>query len=178
MDIRGDVSSSIIILGDRNRITEGMESLGKTYSPPEPPKPDELPPRGDLPPGSCIPFSPNKVFTGREEDLLKLARSILRSESKGVTITQTAAVATGLGGVGKTQLAVEFCYRYGQFFHGVHWIQADHDIAAEVAACGSVMDLSPWPDELEKQTNLTLQAWKESGPRLVIFDNVADPASV
>jgi len=145
---------------------------------PDTPPIDELPPRGDLPPGSHVPFSPNKVFTGREEDLLKLARSLFRSDSKGVTITQTAAVATGLGGVGKTQLAIEFCYRYGRFFHGVHWIQADHDIATEIAACGSVMDLSPWPDELEKQTNLTLQAWKGAGPRLVIFDNVEDPASV
>jgi len=157
---------------------DALKSLKKSYQPPDPPQFDEIPQRGDLPPGSHVPFSPNRVFTGREEDLLKLARSLFRSDSKGVTITQTAAVATGLGGVGKTQLAIEFCYRYGRFFHGVHWIQADHEITAEIAACGSEMDLSPWPDELEKQTNLTLQAWKESGPRLVIFDNVEDPASV
>lgn len=171
--IGGDVSGSTIIVTH-----DALKSLKKSYQPPDPPQLDELLPRRDLPPGSHVPFSPNKVFTGREEDLLKLARSLLRSDSKGVTITQTAAVATGLGGVGKTQLAVEFCYLYGRFFHGVHWIQADHDIAAEVAACGSVMDLSPWPDELEERANITLQAWKGAGPRLVIFDNVEDPASV
>ncbi|MDF0593815.1 tetratricopeptide repeat protein [Methanotrichaceae archaeon M04Ac] len=161
-----------------NLSREALELLNKSYQPPEPPRLDELPPRGDLPPGSCVPFSPNKVFTGRVEDLLELARSLFRSESKGVTITQTAAFATGLGGVGKTQLAIEFCYLYGRFFHGVHWIQADHDIAAEVAACGQEMSISPWPNELEERTNITLQAWKEAGPRLVIFDNVEDPALV
>lgn len=171
--IGGDVSGSTIIV-----IHKDSESQRETYQPPDAPQLNELPPRGYLPPGSRIPFSPNKVFTGREEDLLELARSLLRSDSKGVTITQTAAVATGLGGVGKTQLAVEFCYRYGRFFYGVHWIQADHEIAAEIAACGQEMDISPWPNELEERTNLTLHAWKEAGPRLLIFDNVDDPASV
>ena len=75
-------------------------------------------------------------------------------------------------------MAVEFCYRYGRFFHGVHWIQADHDIDTEIAVCGSKMDLSPWPDDLSERVSLTLQAWKEVGPRLVIFDNVVDPVSV
>lgn len=175
--IGGDVFSSII--ADTITLTrEALESLRKSYQPPTPPQPDELPLRGDLPPGSHVPFSQNLVFTGREEDLLKLAHSLLHSDSKGVTITQTATVATGLGGVGKTQLAIEFCYRYGRFFHGVHWIQADHDITAEIAACGSEMDLSPWPDEVEERANLTLQAWRDVGPRLVIFDNVDDPTSV
>ena len=42
------------------------------------------------------------------------------------------AAATGIGGIGKSQLAVEFCHRYGRFFQGVHWIQANQDILAEV----------------------------------------------
>ena len=42
-------------------------------------------------------------------------------------------------GYGKTQLAVEFAYRYGQFFAGgVFWLSfADPvGIDAEIAACG------------------------------------------
>jgi len=157
---------------------EDPEPLHKIYQPPELSPPGELPHHGDLPPGSHLPFSRSRTFTGREEYLLKLARDLLRSGTKGATITQAAAVATGLGGVGKTQLAIEFCYRYGRFFYGVYWIQADHDIAAEIAACGSEMNISPWPDELEEQVSLTLKAWSEDGPRLVVFDNVNDPCSV
>jgi hypothetical protein len=52
----------------------------------------------------------NVQFVGREADLQALA-AIVKSGT-------TAAVATGIGGVGKTQLAVEFAHRYGQFFTG------------------------------------------------------------
>ena len=171
--------SNIIIIGDTTftLTPESLKFLQQLfYQPPELPRRDKLPPGGDLPLGSHIPFPPNRVFTGREDDLLKTANSLLFSDSKGVSITQAAAVATGMGGIGKTQMAIEFCYIYGQFFHGVHWIQADynHDIDAEIATCGSEMGLSPWPDKLDERVKLTIQAWKELGPRLVVFDNVED----
>lgn len=72
-----------------------------------------------------------------------------------------------MGGLGKTQLAVELTYRYGRCLHGVHWIAADQNIAAEIAACGAAMNLSPWSDKLPEQLSLTLQAWgtKASAPR-------------
>ncbi len=81
---------------------------------------------------------------------------------------------TGTGGVGKTQLAVEFCYRYGRFFHGVHWLHADQDMLAEIAACGTEMDLQPWPDTLPEQAQATLEAWERGGTRLVVLDDVVD----
>ncbi len=44
-----------------------------------------------------------------------------------------------MGGIGKTQLAVEFAYRYGRYFHGVHWLDARDPglLPAEIAACGA-----------------------------------------
>ena len=38
---------------------------------------------------------------------------------RSIVITQAI---TGMGGIGKTQLAVEFAYRYGHKFKGVHWL--------------------------------------------------------
>ncbi len=87
-----------------------------------------------------------------------------------------ALAATGMGGIGKTQLAVEFCYRYGRFTYGVHWIQANQDIPAEIAACGLSLGLQPWPDDLATQVRVTLQALSADLPRLVVLDNLEDPA--
>jgi tetratricopeptide (TPR) repeat protein len=85
-----------------------------------------------------------------------------------------------MGGVGKTQLAVEFAYRYGRFFHGVHWVNAGSPagLGAEVAACGAAMGLTPWPEKLPEQVARTLEAWRRGGPRLVVLDNLeeVDPA--
>ncbi|HII06517.1 MAG TPA: hypothetical protein HA349_04155, partial [Methanotrichaceae archaeon] len=178
--IGGDASGNIIAIGDVTLPPEALDLLRPRYRPPPPPPPDVLPARNGLPPGKRLDFLANDVFTGREEDLLGLAHVLLHEpNSRGAGINQAATAATGLGGIGKSQLAVEFCYRYGRFFHGVHWIQADQDISAEVAACGASMNLPRWPaDKVPEQVALTLRTWEEGGPRLVVLDNVEDPATV
>ena len=92
----------------------------------------------------------------------------------GAVSVYQAAAATGMGGLGKTQLAVEYCYRYGRFFQGVHWVQADQDMEAGIAACGLKMGLNPWPQETAEQVEHTLAAWQGRGPRLVVLDNLED----
>jgi len=139
---------------------------------------DKLPEPSDfLPPGSRMPFYRNKIFTGRESDLIDLAK-VLSSHfgtPKNAIITQLAAAA-GIGGIGKTQLAVEFCYRYGKFFHGIHWINArDGNLETEIVACGFEMRLPSFPQTTPEQVFATLQAWKTHPLRLIIFDNLEDP---
>ena len=140
-----------------------------SYRPPEPPKPDDLPDRRDLPPGSRLPFSPNAVFTGRQDDMIELSRTLLYAHDK------SGVVVSGMGGLGKSQLAVEFCYRYGRFFRGVHWIQDNLDIRAEIAENGLAMSLPYWPEKLPEQVQVTLAAWQEEGrQRLIVLDNAED----
>jgi tetratricopeptide (TPR) repeat protein len=135
---------------------------------------DALPTPAPLPPGSRMPLARNPLFVGREVDLLRLARA-LRSGGTAA-IGPQAAVATGLGGIGKTQLACEFVHHYGQFFAGgVFWLScAEPDaIAAEVAACGEGL---PMPAgfaslSLNEQVQLVQRAWQEPLPRLLVFDN-------
>ena len=109
---------------------------------------------------------PNSVFTGRQEYLIDLADILLHPEKEGAGLA-----VTGIGGVGKSQLAVEFCYRYGRFFQSVHWIQANLNISAEVAECGLAMGLPGWPDKLPEQVAATIRAWQEGGWRLIVLDN-------
>jgi tetratricopeptide (TPR) repeat protein len=134
---------------------------------------DALPEPAALPPGSLMQIRRNDLFVGRAADLLALARSI---KSGG-----TAAV-TGLGGLGKTQLAAELVHRYGRFFAGgVFWLSfADAaSVPSEVTRCGgpSGMALPDFADlKQPEQIALVLSAWCSALPRLLVFDNCEDPA--
>jgi len=135
----------------------------------------KIPAPGPLPPGSRMPFAVNSLFVGREEDLRTLARQLKAGETSAVGQVEIAAT-TGLGGIGKTQLASEFVHRYGRYFEGgVFWMSfADAaTVPAEVASCGRSLDLHPGYDALplDEQTRLVEKAWTGSIPHLLVFDN-------
>jgi len=180
--IGGDVSGGIVA-GSLNlvlppEILKLLQLPQPVYQPPAFPSPEVLAERGALPPGSRLSFSPNKVFTGRQEDLLELARALLYAQDS--EDMDQGLVVTGMGGLGKTQLAVEFCYRYGRFFQGVHWLNA-MDMQAEIAENGLAMRLAMklpyWPDKLPEQVQATLNAWQDGGQRLIVLDNAENPKS-
>jgi tetratricopeptide (TPR) repeat protein len=133
---------------------------------------DQIPSPAPLPPGSRMPLSVNPLFVGREDDLKALATTLK------VGTTTVIAAATGMGGVGKTQLASEFVHRYGQFFAGgVFWLSfADPDgIDSEIATCGIALDLPgfaalDFPDQVFR----VRQLWQEATPHLLVFDNCED----
>lgn len=128
---------------------------------------------GDLPLGSYIPFPRNAIFTGRVADLEKLTRSLFDGNETGAIINQTI---TGMGGLGKTQLAVEFAYRHGYQFKGVHWLDLREPdaLTSQIALLGSKMRLPNFPPTLPEQAAATLHEWKTNGPRLLILDNFED----
>ena len=112
---------------------------------------------------------------------LPLAHPVGEGEGpgEGVRALITQAI-TGMGGVGKTQLAVEFAYRYGYRFRSVHWLDLRDPalLDEQIAENGARMGLEPWPDKLPDQVARTLQAWRAEGPRLLILDNLEDPGAV
>jgi TIR domain len=62
---------------------------------------------GELPPVWNVPFQPNPFFTGRD---LLLAELQSRLQTPEATVRRV--VLTGLGGVGKTSVAVEYAYQH------------------------------------------------------------------
>ncbi|MCI0395180.1 MAG: hypothetical protein L0322_09615, partial [Chloroflexi bacterium] len=136
---------------------------------------DEAPAPAALPPGSRMLFSANPHFAGRADALQQLARRLKRGQT--AAIGQVAAVS-GLGGVGKTQLAAEFVHRYGRYFAGgVFWLSfaSPETIPTEVAGCGRAMGLPGLEHlALPDQVARVRQEWQQPTPRLLVFDNCED----
>jgi tetratricopeptide (TPR) repeat protein/transcriptional regulator with XRE-family HTH domain len=135
---------------------------------------DALPPRAPLPAGSRMPLAPNPLFVGRGDELLEVATA-LRGGDTTVALSQVVA-STGLGGLGKTQLAVEFVHRYGRFFAvGVFWLSfaSADEIPLQVAACAAPEYESR---SLEERVRLVKDAWQSATPRLLVFDNCEEEA--
>ncbi|HEY0734114.1 MAG TPA: helix-turn-helix transcriptional regulator, partial [Herpetosiphonaceae bacterium] len=166
----------------RPAVTPSAIPLSTTPIPVAPIPLDRVPPPAPLPSGSRMPLSRNPVFVGRESDLCHVAATFQRGEAAAIGQGAIAAV-TGLGGIGKTQLACEFVHRYGQFFPGgVFWLSFADPAAvpAEVTACGGLDGLRLHPEfgnlPLDDQVRLVVAAWESATPRLLVFDNCEDAA--
>jgi tetratricopeptide (TPR) repeat protein len=145
--------------------------------------PEQIAPVSPLPKGSRMPRAPIGNFVGREKELRELARRL--TPGSGSLVGVHAAV-TGLGGVGKSQLAIEYAHRYGRRYPGgVFWLNMEkaEDAVTEVASCGGPqgMDMEGFSDRpVPEQAAFVVHKLWEEGPaaRLLIFDNAEDPELV
>lgn len=112
-----------------------------------------------------LPFSRNEYFTGRTE--------MLECLKQGILDKVPIQTVTGLSGVGKTQLAIEFVYLNYALFDYVWWINAETENTiieafAEVAKCLKMQSRSS--DKYEPIRDVL--TWTNSnGIWLFIFDN-------
>jgi hypothetical protein len=126
----------------------------------------------------------NSNFTGREDLLRQLHE---RLEPGAMTAVLPQALQ-GLGGVGKSQLAVEYAYQHQADFDVIWWIPAELpvQIQSSLAELGQRLELGS-PSEVNVAVGVVLDALKGSargGIRaiphnwLLIFDNAEDPQNV
>lgn len=133
-------------------------------------KPPRFP--GALPPIWNVPHHRNPNFTGREE-LLQNLRTALTSE-QSAALTQAIH---GLGGVGKTQLAVEYAYRFSHEYEAVWWLAAESPatLAADYAALAQPLAL---PEKEAADQNLAITAVRQwlnhHDGWLLVFDNAPE----
>ncbi|TRT97624.1 MAG: tetratricopeptide repeat protein, partial [Microcystis aeruginosa Ma_OC_LR_19540900_S633] len=69
-----------------------------------------------------VPYPRNPYFTGQDGELDDIY-SFFFSSKNSSNVRSLALV--GMGGSGKTQLAIEYAYRYSKQYSAIYWLQAD-----------------------------------------------------
>jgi len=134
--------------------------------------------RPALPVGSYLPFLRNPNFLGRQEELDSIYKAYFESNADRKNDLMRFKIIAGEAGVGKTDLAIEACYRFRHSFDSIHWIQADRDLSTEISVCGEPMSLPDWPQTIPEKASRTLQAWRGDAFQLIILDHVENPCLV
>jgi tetratricopeptide (TPR) repeat protein len=120
-----------------------------------------------------IPFRGTNHFVGRLEQLDTLHQELQRTDRVAIS-----AVA-GMGGIGKTELAVQYARKHLQAYPGgVCWLQVQlGDLEAQIVQYAQVDLGLPVPQmqneqPLDKQITWCWNHWEPVGPVLIVLDNV------
>ena len=128
---------------------------------------------GALPPIWRVAHNRNPNFTGREEELSKLREQLKSGEPAALTQT-----ISGLGGVGKTQMALEYTYRHTGDYSLVWWVRAEEPaaLASDFADLAAPLGL---PQASQPEQQLKVEAVRrrlgEISGWLLVFDNAGGP---
>src|SRR5947209_5503777 len=122
-----------------------------------------------------LPSARNPFFLGREDVLARLRH--LWQPGQTSALNQLQAIS-GLGGVGKTQVALEYAYRYAMDNQSVWWVRADSREALVSGLLSIAHALSlPQRDERDQGAIVAaVKGWlRQHTGWLLILDNADDP---
>jgi tetratricopeptide (TPR) repeat protein len=122
-------------------------------------------------PTVSIPFRPKgDQVIGRTEALQRVRDQL--TSGKQTSIGQTAAFQ-GIGGLGKTQLAVEYAWKFkDEYPNGVIWINADQDIAAQLVELSVKARWVAPESEIQLTIEIATHRLQSYSNCLIVFDNV------
>jgi tetratricopeptide (TPR) repeat protein/transcriptional regulator with XRE-family HTH domain len=123
-----------------------------------------------------VPLKRNSLFTGREQILEALHTRL--GVNQMVALTQPSALH-GLSGVGKTQIALEYAYRYALEYSAIFWIGAEtaESIVSSLLHIAELLQLPERDDEDHRRAVVAVQHWLSTHDQwLLIWDNVEDLA--
>jgi TIR domain/Tetratricopeptide repeat/NB-ARC domain len=121
-------------------------------------------------------------FTGRAEQLDKLDAILMHEKPAAVTQTVGRAAVQGMGGVGKTSLAIEYAHRYRNLYAGVCWCPAETRTGLLSALANLAVTLgaaSADEAKIEKSAKAALGRLAEQRATwLLVYDNVTSPDEI
>jgi tetratricopeptide (TPR) repeat protein/transcriptional regulator with XRE-family HTH domain len=121
-----------------------------------------------------VPLPRNPFFTGREAILEALHTQL--GVERAVALTHASALH-GLGGVGKTQIALEYAYRHALEYTAVFWIAAETEasIISTLLHLAEVLQVPERGEQEQQRVVAAVQRWLTTHRQwLVIWDNVED----
>jgi len=122
--------------------------------------------------------SKNIFFTGREKQIEQL-HGVLKLDG-AMALSQPQAIS-GLGGIGKTQTAIEYAYKYKDEYKAVFWVNADskESIISSFVKIAGLLNLPVKDDKEQELIADSVKHWLGMNSRwLLIFDNADDPKLV
>ncbi len=121
-----------------------------------------------------VPYPRNPYFTGREA-LLEQLHTTFSSKKMGPS-THNQAI-TGLGGVGKTQIALEYAYRHYSKYKAVFWVRADsrETLLADFMNIAHLLNLIESEQQEQIQVVDAIKRWfRDHTDWLLILDSIDD----
>ncbi|BBH19386.1 hypothetical protein Back11_07310 [Paenibacillus baekrokdamisoli] len=118
----------------------------------------------------------NVYFTGRDKFFTKLVDSL--QTMNAITLTQ---VIVGLGGVGKTQLAMEYAYRYKDQYDVIWWLNSEDDNTLFSDYIRFAKQINKFPDlevTNEQLKDIAFEWLSSHKGWLLIFDNLNEWSEV
>jgi NB-ARC domain len=155
VNVGGNADNALIITGDGNKVIYVNKSI------PKPP----------LPPPNNVPRSGVAKFIGREADLEQLHSQLQQGNLVSISAVQ------GMGGVGKTELAIQYTWQYASDYEGgICWLFArEFNVGTQVVGFAqSQLNLKiPEGLELPDQVSFCWRNWRE-GQVLLVLDDVTN----
>jgi len=121
-----------------------------------------------------LPHPRNTFFTGRDKEVNQIKTALENTNTMSLK-----QAMSGLGGIGKTQTAIEYAYRFRDHYSHCFWIVADTETTL-TSGYVEISALLGLPEANERDIYLVIEALKrwmgENEGWLLILDNADDPS--